>query len=71
MTKKSHEEKTKEAILAIQNAVGQLYRGYYQLRLLKEYEEEYESMESLIRMLSEDKNYLFEKHLKGKEYGLI
>jgi hypothetical protein len=35
----------------IENAVGELYRGFYRLRQQKQYQEEYDSMGALLNML--------------------
>lgn len=47
-----------EADKIIVNAVGELYRGYYKLRELKEYQEEYDAMNSLLNMLMKDMEFI-------------
>ena len=47
-----------EANAIIEKAVGELYRGLYRLRQLKEYQEEYDSMGTIINMLMEDRNWI-------------
>ncbi len=47
--------KNKEAIAIIENAIAELYRGYFKLRMNRKYQEEYDSMGSLINMLSVDR----------------
>lgn len=42
----------------IENAVGELYRGFFKLRQSKQYQEEYNSMGSLLNMLMQDRQYL-------------
>lgn len=47
----------------IDNAVGELYRGYYLLRQQKRYQEEYDSMGTLMDMLLKDRDYLRKTYL--------
>ena len=47
----------------IDNAVGELYRGYYLLRQQKRYQEEYVSMGVLMDMLLKDRDYLRKTYL--------
>jgi hypothetical protein len=47
----------------IENAVGELYRGYYLLRQQKRYQEEYDSMGTLMDMLLKDRDYLRKTYL--------
>lgn len=51
-----------EANKVIENAIGELYRGYFKLREAKQYQEEYDSMGTLITMLSNDRQFLREKY---------
>ena len=46
----------------IEDAVGQLYRGFFQLRRAGEYQEEYDSMGTIIGMLMSDRLYLAKKY---------
>ena len=46
----------------IEDAVGQLYRGFFQLRRAGEYQEEYDSMGTIIGMLMADSLYLAKKY---------
>jgi hypothetical protein len=47
----------------IENAVGELYRGYYLLRQQKRYQEEYDSMGTLMDMLLKDRDYIRKTYL--------
>ena len=51
----------------IEKSVGELYRGFYMLRQLGEYKEEYDSMGSLLNMLITDRNYLRKTYNIGIE----
>lgn len=42
----------------IENAVAELYRGYFKLRESKQYQEEYDSMGTLISMLTKDRQHI-------------
>lgn len=42
----------------IEDAVGELYRGYYFLREAKQYQTEYDAMGTLINMLSKDRQHI-------------
>jgi len=46
----------------IENAVGELYRGFYKLRQSKQYQEEYDAMGSLLNMLTQDRDFLRKKY---------
>lgn len=46
----------------IENAVGALYRGFFQLRQAKLYQEEYDAMGTLLNMLMKDRQHLREKY---------
>jgi hypothetical protein len=47
----------------IEDAVGELYRGFYQLRQSKQFKEEYDSMGSLMNMLQQDRAYIRKNYL--------
>ena len=42
----------------IEEAVGELYRGFYRLRLAEAYQAEYDAMGALIDMLSKDRQHI-------------
>ena len=48
----------------IENAVGELYRGFYRLRKSKQYQREYDEMSVIIHMLMQDRDHL------RKTYGV-
>lgn len=48
----------------IENAIGELYRGYYLLRQQKQYQEEYDSMGVLMNMLLKDRVYIRKTYLE-------
>jgi hypothetical protein len=47
----------------IDNAVGELYRGYYLLRKQKRYQEEYDSIGTLMFMLMQDRDHIRKTYL--------
>ena len=51
-----------EIAKGIENSVGELYRGFYRLRKMKEYQTEYDSMGAIINMLMQDRQHLREKY---------
>jgi hypothetical protein len=51
----------------IDNAVGELYRGFYRLRQQKQYKEEYDSMGALLNMLMQDRDYIRKTYLKYED----
>jgi hypothetical protein len=51
----------------IENAVGELYRGFYRLRQQKQYQEEYDSMGALLNMLMQDRDYIRKTYLKYED----
>ncbi len=51
----------------IENAVGELYRGFYRLRQQKQYQEEYDSMGTLMDMLLKDRDYIRKTYLKYED----
>lgn len=51
-----------KANLLIEQSVGEMYRGFFRLRNLKEYQEEYDAMGAIINMLMQDRQVLREKH---------
>ena len=55
-----------EANAIIEKAIGELYRGFYHLRQLKEYQEEYDTMGTIINMLMEDRNRIRGAHTELK-----
>lgn len=46
----------------IEDAVGELYRGFFRLRQAKLYQEEYDSMGIVLNMLMKDRQFLREKY---------
>ncbi len=46
----------------IEDAVGEMYRGFYRLRGAGLYQEEYDSMGALLNMLQRDRQTLREKY---------
>lgn len=46
----------------IEKTVGNLYGLFYRLRENGFYQEEYDNMSTLIKVLTEDRNYLRKKH---------
>lgn len=46
----------------IEDAIGELYRGYFKLREAKQYQVEYDSMGTLINMLTKDRQSMREKY---------
>ncbi len=56
------EEEFNKAKMIIENAVGELYRGYYRLRQGQQYQEEYDSMGALMSMLMRDREHIRQKH---------
>jgi flagellar biosynthesis chaperone FliJ len=53
---------TEKANLLIEQSVGEMYRAFFQLRQLREYQEEYDAMGVIINMLMKDRQVLREKH---------
>ena len=51
----------------IENAVGELYRGFYRLRQQKQYQEEYDSMGTLMDMLLKDRDYIRKTYPKYED----
>lgn len=49
-------------VMEIDEAVGQLYAALYRLRLQGKYQEEYDSMGTLMGMLATDRGHLRDKH---------
>jgi hypothetical protein len=56
------EEAVIEADAIVENAVGEMYRGFFRLRNLKEYQKEYDAMSVIIDMLAKDRQHLREKY---------
>lgn len=55
--------KDKQALeLKVEEAVGQLYAAFYNMRKAGMYQEEYDAMGSIITMLMQDRQVLREKH---------
>jgi hypothetical protein len=46
----------------VEEAVGEMYRGFFRLRQMKEYQEEFDTMGAIIDMLMKDRQVLREKH---------
>ena len=42
----------------IENAVGELYRGFFRLRKLEQFQREYDEMGIIINMLMQDRDHL-------------
>lgn len=42
----------------IENAVGELYKGFYRLRVSEQYQREYDEMGVIIHMLMQDRQHL-------------
>lgn len=51
-----------QATEVIENAVGELYRGFFMLRKMNEYKEEYDQMGILLNMLMQDRDFLRKNH---------
>lgn len=51
-----------KANLLIEQSLGEMYRGFFRLRNLKAYQEEYDTMGVIIDMLMQDRQVLREKH---------
>lgn len=47
-----------ETELIIENAVGELYRALFRLRLSEQYQREYDTMGTIIDMLMKDRQHL-------------
>lgn len=47
-----------QATEVIENAVGELYRGFFMLRKMNQYKEEYDQMGILLNMLMQDRDFL-------------
>jgi hypothetical protein len=46
----------------IEQGVGEIYRGFFRLRELQEYQEEYISMHTIMHMIMKDLQHLREKY---------
>ena len=42
----------------IENAVGELYRGFFRLRKSEQYQREYDTMGAIINMLTRDRDHI-------------
>lgn len=42
----------------IENAVGELYRGFFQLRKSEQYQREYDTIGAIINMLTRDRDHI-------------
>lgn len=51
----------------IDNAVGELYRGFYRMRQQKQYKEEYDAMGALLNMLMQDREHIRKTYLEYKD----
>lgn len=50
-----------KANLIVEEAVGEMYRGFFRMREMKQYQEEYDTMGTIINMLMEDRQRLRER----------
>jgi hypothetical protein len=46
----------------IENAVGELYKGFYRLRKSEQFQREYDEMGIIINMLMQDRDHLRRKY---------
>ena len=46
----------------VEEAVGEMYRGFFRMRGMKEYQEEYDTMGAIINMLMTDRQFLLKNH---------
>ena len=53
---------TEELEQQMEHAVGELYKVFFRMREAGLYQEEYDSMGTLIKMLMEDRHQLRQKH---------
>ena len=60
MSKK--QQQIDEANFIIEDAVGEMYKGFFRLRELNEYQEEYDSMGAILNMLMQDRDNLRKKY---------
>lgn len=51
-----------EATAIIENAVGELYRGFFKLRQAGQVQDEYTQMGTLMSMLMKDRDYIRKKY---------
>ena len=51
-----------KANLIVEEAVGEMYRGFFRLREMKEYQEEFDTMGAIINMLMADRQFLLSKY---------
>ena len=54
-----------QALALIEQSVGELYRGLFQLHQLEEYQEAYDAMGTLLNMLTQDRLLLMQMHIPG------
>jgi hypothetical protein len=52
----------KKANEIIENGVAEIYRGFFRLREMGEYQEEFNAMGALLNMLIEDRQHLIKKY---------
>jgi hypothetical protein len=46
----------------VEEAVGEMYRGFFCMREMKEYQEEFDTMGAIINMLMTDRQFLLKNH---------
>ena len=46
----------------VEEAVGEMYRGFFRMREMKEYQEEFDTMGAIINMLMTDRQFLLKNH---------
>ena len=46
----------------IEEALGELYRGFYRLRLAEAYQEEYDAMGAILNMLMQDRLHILKTY---------
>ena len=57
-----NEQQIEEANIFIENGVAEMYRGFFRLRQLHEFQEEYDSMGAIINMLMQDRDHIRKKY---------
>lgn len=53
---------TKTAEQIVEEAIGELYRGFFKMRQAKQYQTEYDAMGALLNMLMKDRDHLRKKY---------
>ena len=59
--------KKQQALALIEQSVGELYRGLFQLHQLEEYQEAYDAMGTLLNMLTRDRLLLMQMHITDND----